>query len=109
MERYPTHKHALDIEIVSYLGAPLLDNQSQIIGHLSVLDTKPMPEKAQQFAIFRIFAAQAAAELERLLAEKKLHASEEKYRRIIETTSEGFFMAIRSSPVAAAPWERWLL
>lgn len=92
MERYPTHNHALDIEIVSYLGAPLLDAHGQIIGHLSVLDTQPMPEKAQQFAIFRIFAARAAAELERLLAEKKLHASEEKYRRIIETTSEGFFM-----------------
>jgi sigma-B regulation protein RsbU (phosphoserine phosphatase) len=51
-----------------------------------------MPEKAQPFDIFRIFAARAAAELERVLAEKKLHASEEKYRRIIETTGEGFFM-----------------
>jgi PAS domain S-box-containing protein len=92
MERYPSDNHALDLKVVSYLGTPLLDAHGQIIGHLSVLDTQPMPEKAQQFAIFRIFAARAAAELERLLAEKNLHASEEKYRRIIETTGEGFFM-----------------
>jgi len=92
MERYPSDDHAMDIDIVSYLGAPLMDAHGQIIGHLSVLDTRPMPEKAQQFDIFRIFAARAAAELERLLSEKKLLASEEKYRRIIETTGEGFFM-----------------
>jgi len=89
---YPDNRDNYPFEIVSYLGAPLLDASGDTIGHLAVLDTQPMPEKAQQFAIFRIFTARAAAELERLNAEKRLLASEEKYRRIIETAGEGFFM-----------------
>jgi PAS domain S-box-containing protein len=89
---YPDDRDNYPFKIVSYLGAPLLDAEGAIIGHLAVLDTRPMPEKARQFAIFRIFTARAAAELERLNAEKRLQASEEKYRRIIETAGEGFFM-----------------
>lgn len=87
-----TDDEELDPEIDSYLGVPLLDAAGHILGHLAVMDKKPMPEKAQQFAIFHIFAARATAELQRLNTEKKLQASEEKYRRIIETTSEGYFM-----------------
>lgn len=89
---YPEDREAFDFEVASYLGAPLLDARDRIIGHLAVLDTRPMPEHARKFTIFRIFAARAAAELERLNTEKQLLASEEKYRRIIETAGEGFFM-----------------
>lgn len=89
---YPSEEEMFDFEIASYLGAPLMDANGRIIGNLAVLDTNPMPEHSQKFAIFRIFAARAAAELERLNTEKRLLASEEKYRRIIETAAEGFFM-----------------
>lgn len=89
---YPDDRDNYAFEIISYLGAPLLDAAGDTIGHLAVLDTRTMPEKTRQFAIFRIFAARAAAELKRLNVEKKLLASEEKYRRIIETAGEGFFM-----------------
>lgn len=88
---YPDDEE-LDPEIDSYLGVPLMDAAGDILGHLAVMDKKPMPEKARQFAIFHIFAARATAELQRLNTEKKLQASEEKYRRIVETAGEGFFM-----------------
>jgi len=87
-----TDDEDLDPDIDSYLGVPLMDTAGNILGHLAVMDKKPMPEKAQQFAIFHIFAARATAELQRLNTETKLQASEEKYRRIIETTGEGYFM-----------------
>lgn len=89
---YPHDRDNYPFEIVSYLGAPLMDARGRIIGHLAVLDTAPMPEHARKFTIFRIFAARAAAELERLNAERQLQANEEKYRRIVETAAEGFFM-----------------
>ena len=89
---YPDDRDNYPFEIVSYLGAPLMDAAGRTIGHLAVLDTRPMPEHARKFTIFRIFAARAAAELERLNTEKQLQASEEKYRRIVETAGEGFFM-----------------
>ncbi len=89
---YPDDDHARDLEAVSYLGIPLMDDDDTILGHLSVLDRQPMPEQAQQQNIFRIFAARAAAELQRLRAEANVRASEDKYRRIVETAGEGFIL-----------------
>ncbi len=89
---YPDDDHARDLEAVSYLGIPLMDEANTILGHLSVLDRQPMPAQAQKHAIFRIFAARASAELQRLQAEKQVRASEDKYRRIVETAGEGFIL-----------------
>ena len=89
---YPDDDHARDLGAVSYLGIPLMDEGGNIMGHLSVLDRQPMPEQARQQAIFRIFAARATAEMQRLKAEQKVRASEDKYRRIVETAGEGFIL-----------------
>ena len=89
---YPDDDHARDLKAISYLGIPLMDAAGTILGHLSVLDRQPMPAQAQQQAIFKIFAARAAAELQRLQVEKKIRASEDKYRRIVETAGEGFIL-----------------
>jgi sigma-B regulation protein RsbU (phosphoserine phosphatase) len=87
---YPNDEHARDLQAISYLGIPLMDAAGTILGHLSVLDRQPMPAQARQHAIFKIFAARAAAELQRLQVEKEIRASEDKYRRIVETAGEGF-------------------
>ncbi len=55
-----------------------------------------MPEENHAQAIFQIFAARASAELQRFKAETQLRKSEEKYRRIIQTTDEGFFLMDRN-------------
>ena len=89
---YPDDDHARDLGAVSYLGIPLLDEAGNIMGHLSVLDRQPMPEQARQQSIFRIFAARATAEMQRLKAERQVRASEDKYRRIVETAGEGFIL-----------------
>ncbi len=92
LDLYPDDTHARDLEAVSYLGVPLMDEEKNILGHLSVLDRQPMPEQARQHTIFRIFAARATAELQRLRAEQRVRASEDKYRRIVETAGEGFIL-----------------
>lgn len=89
---YPGNSTLASINAVSYLGAPLLDKTGKILGNLAVMDTKPMPEENHAKAIFQIFTARASAELQRFKAETELRKSEEKYRRIIETTAEGFFL-----------------
>jgi PAS domain S-box-containing protein len=61
---------------VSYLGVPLFDVDGRIIGHLAVLDDKPMPEDPRAVAIFRIFANRAAAELRRLDRDRALRERE---------------------------------
>jgi PAS domain S-box-containing protein len=89
---YPQDMLLKEFTAKSYLGAPLLDDVGRILGNLAVFDTHPMPEEPHLLAVFKIFAARASAELQRLQAEAKVRKSEEKFRRIVETTGEGFVL-----------------
>ncbi len=92
---YPENADLNAINAASYLGAPLLDHDDRVIGNLAVLDTRPMPEDPRARTIFQIFAARASAELQRLRAESQRRETEEKYRRIIQATDEGFILMNR--------------
>jgi PAS domain S-box-containing protein len=65
------------------MGMPLLDLDSKILGHLAVLDTRPMPAEPRTQALFQIFAARAAAELRRLRAEAQVREREQKLGRLV--------------------------
>ncbi len=67
----------------SYMGMPLLDMDGKILGHLAVLDTRPMPAEPRTQALFQIFAARAAAELRRLRAEAQVREREQKLGRLV--------------------------
>ncbi len=66
----------------SYMGMPLLDLDGEILGHLAVLDMRPMPAEPRAQALFQIFAARAAAELRRLRAEAQVREREQKLGRL---------------------------
>jgi PAS domain S-box-containing protein len=89
---YPHNATFREFEARSYLGVPLLDDAGRILGNLAVFDTRPMPTEPHLLEIFKIFAGRASAELQRLKADTKVLKSEEKFRRIIATTGEGFVM-----------------
>lgn len=63
---------------VSYMGVPLMDADGSVLGHLAVLDSKPMPDRSRVRTILRIFASRASAELRRLRAESEVREREEK-------------------------------
>jgi PAS domain S-box-containing protein len=96
---YPENPDLKAINASSYLGAPLLDREGRVIGNLAVMDTRPMPEEPRARTIFQIFAARASAELQRLRAESERREAEEKYRRIIQATDEGFLLMNREFAV----------
>ncbi len=73
---------------VSYMGVPLLDIDDKILGHLAVLDTRPMLEEPRSLALFHIFAARAAAELQRLRAEADVRNREEKLGRLVDSAMD---------------------
>ncbi len=75
----------LGIDVVSYMGAPLLDTGGRTLGLLGVIDDKPMLEKPNNEVIFKIFANRAAAELQRVEAEKEIEEKEKKLRRLVST------------------------
>lgn len=89
IQLYPDDPDLREFRAVSYLGEPLLDSNGKVIGHLAILDTKPMEEDPTKLAIFRIFSARAAAELTRLNAEKELAERERKLGRLVESAMDG--------------------
>ncbi|MEO0533844.1 MAG: EAL domain-containing protein [Cyanobacteria bacterium P01_A01_bin.123] len=52
-------------EVKSYLGVALYDTQSRAIGHLCILNKQPISNPQQAEETLQVFAARAAAELER--------------------------------------------
>jgi predicted ATPase/transcriptional regulator with GAF, ATPase, and Fis domain len=72
---FPNDLGLADLNAQSYLGAPMVDASDRVIGHVAILDDKPMPEDPWASSILRIFSARAAAELERLRAEDGLRAA----------------------------------
>ena len=72
----------------SYMGMPLLDLDGKVLGHLAVLDLRPMPHEPRTQALFQIFAARAGAELRRLRAETQIRERELKLSRLVASAMD---------------------
>ena len=83
LEIFPHSERVKAIGAVSYMGVPLQDTDGHILGHMAVIDRRPIPEEPRVHAIFQIFAARAAAELQRLRAEAEVREREEKVGRLL--------------------------
>src|SRR5262245_27315901 len=70
------------------MGVPLFDLAGEIMGHLAVLDTKPMPAEPRLISLFEIFAARAAAECRRLKAEEQVRAREEQLTALLDSAMD---------------------
>jgi formate hydrogenlyase transcriptional activator len=79
---FPGDTDLVGLNASSYLGIPMFAASGQIIGHLAVLDEKPMEESPQHLSVLKIFAARAAAELERLQADTNLRAAVAEVERL---------------------------
>ncbi|HEX5690318.1 MAG TPA: PAS domain S-box protein, partial [Roseiflexaceae bacterium] len=81
------------MDLQSYLGVPLFDAASKVLGHLVVMDEQPMSDDPRRTTILTIFAARAGAELERQRAEANVRESEAYFRSIIENATDGIAIA----------------
>lgn len=64
----------------SYLGMPLRDATGKVIGHLAVLDNKPMRRDEREMTLLATFATRASVELERRRTEMALQQSQAELR-----------------------------
>jgi PAS domain S-box-containing protein len=80
---FPECRSLRDLNAVSYMGAPLFNTAGQLIGSLCIIDTKPIDDERRAKSILEIFAARAAAEIERKRAEEALRRNEEELKRAL--------------------------
>src|SRR4026207_1928156 len=88
LEIYPYSDGLKAAGAVSYMGVPLQDTNGHILGHMAVIDRRQIPEEPRVHAIFQIFAARAAAELQRLRAEAEVREREEKVGRLLSSAMD---------------------
>jgi formate hydrogenlyase transcriptional activator len=79
---FPLDTGLADWGAESYLGIPMLDRASRVIGHIAILDDKPMQANPRSIDLVKIFASRAAAELKRQKAEDELQAALEQVRML---------------------------
>lgn len=78
--------------LVSYLGAPLLDTDGSLLGHIAVIDTEPMPAEPQLFELLDLFAARAVAEIRRLRAEAAVQEREARLSLLLDTAMDAILV-----------------
>lgn len=68
--------------VESFIGIPVFaPSDGRLVGHIAVYDPRPMNPSRVVESMFRIIAARAGAEIERLQAEKALRDSESRARQ----------------------------
>jgi PAS domain S-box-containing protein len=100
-EEFPEAINLKEKNIHSYLGIPLYDSSGGVIGHIILMDSKEIQNDKLEEITMRIFAARAAAEMDRKKAIDALKESEERLRlltdnstdQIMEISTEGLVYA----------------
>src|SRR4051812_12766023 len=81
---FPRDNILADLKAESYLGLPMLDRSNRVIGHIAILDDRPMAADSRAIDLLKIFASRAAAELNRQKAEDELQAALQERERMRE-------------------------
>jgi formate hydrogenlyase transcriptional activator len=84
-ERFPLHKQDLEgLGVESYLAIPVTSVSGRVLGHLAMMDRKPMALEQLDLSVFKIFGARAGAELERTHMDAMLKDNEERLRDLFD-------------------------
>ncbi len=88
---FPRDQDLVTLNAASYAATPLVGHYGEVLGHLCVLDDRPMvvADDLLRNSVLRIFSSRAAAELERMQAEEEMQQiNSDLERRVCEQTRE---------------------
>lgn len=92
LAHYPEDSCLQFVKAQSFLGETLYDSTGRPIGHICVIDDKPMQRPAQIAATTHIFAARAAAQIERCRADDRLRATTTRLAQLINSVDTALLM-----------------
>ncbi|MES1256063.1 MAG: sigma 54-interacting transcriptional regulator, partial [Acidobacteriota bacterium] len=79
---FPTNPFLKQFGAQSYLGVPLWSASGRVIGHMVLVDDKPMTDDPLWVSVMQTFAARAGVELEREQASERLRAALDEVERL---------------------------
>lgn len=83
-ELFPLDAMLREMDVHSYMGAPLVDLAGKPLGLIAVLDQRPIAEGfLEAESILKVFAARAGVELERLRAEQALQLASRRNQEMV--------------------------
>jgi formate hydrogenlyase transcriptional activator len=77
-QRFPDDTPLVEMKVRSYVGVPITDSGGVIVGHLAVLDDKPLVQDEVATSVLRTFAARAGVELERVRTARQVSSLTER-------------------------------
>jgi len=86
---YPEDRWIVETRIESYIAVPLFDRGGRPLGHMGVMSIRPLVGDFPAMSILKIFAARAAAEIERKLAEEALAKEKELAQVTLASIGDG--------------------
>lgn len=89
---FPGEKSLPAMHAICYLGIPFFDQAGEIMGHLFVMDDKPLADYERARSLMGLFAARTAMELQRHRTINRLQRSEASMRSILESLNDGVIM-----------------
>lgn len=100
----------MDLGEESYLGTPLWGAHGQVIGHLALLDDKPMHYNTAKLAVVQSFALQAALVLENQQLHRRLGQwpGWPEQRQLARQLQDSVMQALFSLTLLSAGWQRLL-
>lgn len=91
-EQFPEDSMFNRLAIESYAAYPLNDSAGRPLGLIAALSRRPLDNVDLVESMLKIFAARAAAELERARVESAHRASEASYRAIFQAAEDAIFI-----------------
>jgi signal transduction histidine kinase len=105
-ERFPDDEMVVGLGLDSYLAVALRGSDGAHLGHLGVLAAGPLVPDGDKVAALRIFAARAAAEIERRRHERALREREAAHRQLAD--EQAALRRVAMLVAAAAPQQELL-
>jgi len=99
-EKFPKDEILKELAAESFVAMPLADHKGKTVGLMGVIDTKAMDNVQIAESTLQIFAARAAAEIERKRFEEDLNAEKERLAVTLRSIGDGFIATDTDGNVA---------
>lgn len=89
---FPNDRIGIQMGVNSYIGLPLTNSKGITLGFMAIMSRRRIPEQHLAESMLQVFAARAAAELDRKRSETSLRETETRLKTIVNSVHTGIMV-----------------